>query len=94
MYKDEASAEDYGDWVEDVMGGGGSGGCGGQELDENDDDKDGDGSSNDERRWQQRWQWQQRQWQDDITNEHGLLKGGATLKRWAREAMNAETIDL
>ena len=29
MYDDEASAEDYGDRVDDVMGGGGSSGCGG-----------------------------------------------------------------
>jgi len=29
MYDDEASAEDYGDRVEDMMGGGGSGGRGG-----------------------------------------------------------------
>ena len=29
MYGDEASAEDYGDQVEDMMGGGGSGGRGG-----------------------------------------------------------------
>jgi hypothetical protein len=29
MYDSEASAEDYGDRVEDVMGGGGSGGRGG-----------------------------------------------------------------
>ena len=29
MYDDEASAEDYGDRVKDMMGGGGSGGRGG-----------------------------------------------------------------
>ena len=61
MYDGEASAEDYGDQVEDVMGGGGSGGRGGRGLDEDDDDNDGDGSSNNERRWQQRRQWRQRQ---------------------------------
>ena len=54
VYDGEASAEDYGDRVEDVMGGGGSGGRGGRGLDEDDDDNDGDGSSDDERRWQQR----------------------------------------
>ena len=56
MYDGEASAEDYGDRVEDVMGGGGSGGRGGRGLDEDDDDNDGDGSSDDERRRQQRHQ--------------------------------------
>ena len=54
MYDGEASAEDYGDRVEDVMGGGGSGGRGGRGIDEEDDDNGGDGSSDDERRWQQR----------------------------------------
>ena len=49
MYDDEASAEDYGDRVEDVMGGSGSGGRGGQGLDKDDDDNDGEGSSDDER---------------------------------------------
>ena len=49
MYDNEASAEDYGDRVEDVMGGGGSGGRGRQGLDEDDDNNDGDGSSDDER---------------------------------------------
>ncbi len=54
MYDNEASAEDYGDGVEDVMGGGGSGGSsrrggrGGRGLDEDDDDNDGDGSSDDD----------------------------------------------
>ena len=48
IYDGEASAEDYGDRVEDVMGGGGSGGRGGRGLDEDDDDNDGDGSSDDE----------------------------------------------
>ncbi len=56
MYDGEASAEDYGDRVEDIMGGGGSGGRGGRGLDEDDDDNDGDGSSDDERRRQQRHQ--------------------------------------
>ena len=54
MYNDEASAEDYGDRVEDVMGGGGSGRRGGRGLDEDDGNNDGDGSSDDERRRQQR----------------------------------------
>ena len=54
MYDGEASAEDYGDRVEDVMGGGGSVGRGGRGLGKDDDDNDGDGSSDDERRWQQR----------------------------------------
>jgi hypothetical protein len=53
MYNNEAPAEDYGDRVEDVMGGGGRGGCGGQGLDEDDDHNDGDGSSDDERQRQQ-----------------------------------------
>ena len=53
MYDGEASAEDYGDRVEDVIGGGGSGGRGGLGLDEDDGDNDGDGSSDDERRRQQ-----------------------------------------
>jgi hypothetical protein len=61
MYDGEASAEDYGDRVEDVMGGGGSGGRGGRGLDEDDDDNDGDGNSDDEQRRQQRRQWRQRQ---------------------------------
>jgi hypothetical protein len=54
IYDGEASAEDYGDRVEDVMGDGGSGGRGGRGLDEEDDDNGGDGSSDDERRRQQR----------------------------------------
>jgi hypothetical protein len=53
MYDGEASAEDYGDRVEDVIGGGGSGGRGGLGLDEDDGDNDGDSSSDDERRRQQ-----------------------------------------
>jgi len=59
-YDDAASTEDYGDRVEDVMGGGGSGGRGGRGgLNEDDDDNDGDGSIDDERRRQQRRQrWQ------------------------------------
>ena len=61
MYNGEASAEDYGDRVEDVMGGGGSGGRVGRGLDEDNDNNDGDGSSDDERRWQQRRQRWQRQ---------------------------------
>ncbi len=48
IYDGEASAEDYGDRVEDAMGGGGSGGRGGRGLDKDDDDNDGDGSSDDE----------------------------------------------
>ncbi len=48
MYDGEASAEDYGDQVEDMMGGGGSGGRSGQGLKEDDDDNDGDGCSDDE----------------------------------------------
>ena len=49
MYGDdgEASAEDYGNREEDVMGGGGSGGRGGRGLDKDDDDNDGDGSNDD-----------------------------------------------
>ena len=43
IYDGEASAEDYGDRVEDVMGGGGSGGRGGRGLDEEDDDNGGGG---------------------------------------------------
>ena len=54
IYDGEASAEDYGDQMEDVIGGGGSGGRGGRGLDEDDDD-------NDERRQQQRRQRRQRQ---------------------------------
>ena len=54
MYDGEASAEDYGDRVGDVMGDGGSGGRGGQGLNEDDDHNDGDGSSGNERRQQQR----------------------------------------
>jgi hypothetical protein len=46
MYDGEASAEDYGDQVENVMGGSGSGGRGRQGLDKDDNDNDGDGSSN------------------------------------------------
>ena len=49
MYDGEASAEDYGDRVEDVMGGGGSGGRGRRGLDEEDDNNGGNGSSDDER---------------------------------------------
>jgi hypothetical protein len=45
MYGGEASAEDNWDRVEDVMGGGGSGGRVGRGLDEDDDDNNGDGSS-------------------------------------------------
>jgi hypothetical protein len=56
MYDGEASAEDYGDQVEDVMGGGGSGGRDGRGLDEDDSDNDGDSSSDDIRRRQQRRQ--------------------------------------
>ena len=48
MYDGEASAEDYGDRVEDVMGGGSSGGRGGRGLNKDDDDS-GDGSSDNER---------------------------------------------
>ena len=94
MYNGEASAEDYGDRMEEVMGGGGSSGDGGRGLDKDNDDNGGDGSSNDKRRRGQRRQRRQRQVRDDSTNEHGLGKGGATLTRRAREAMNAETIDL
>ena len=61
MYDGEASAEYYGDQVEDVMGGGGSGGRGGRGLDEDDGDNNGDGTSNDKRRRQQRRQLWQRQ---------------------------------
>jgi len=53
MYDNEASAEDYGDRVEDVMGGGCSSGRGGRGLDKDDDDNDGDGSSDDKQRRQQ-----------------------------------------
>ena len=49
MYNGEASAEDYGHQVEDVMGGGGSGVRGGRGLDEDDDNNYGDGSSDNER---------------------------------------------
>ena len=60
MYDNEASAEDYGDRVEDVMGGGGSGGHGRRGLDKEDNDNDGDGSSDNKQRWQQQQQrWQQ-----------------------------------
>ena len=48
MYDGEASAEDYGDRVEDVLGGGGSGERGGRGLDEDDGDNDGD-----DERWRQ-----------------------------------------
>ncbi len=61
MYDGVASEDGYGDRVEDKMGGGGSGGRGERGLDKDDDENDGDGSSNDERRWQQRRQWWQRQ---------------------------------
>ncbi len=57
MYDNEASAEDFGDRVEDVMGGGGRGGRGGRGLDKDDDHNDGNGSSDDERQRQQRRQW-------------------------------------
>ena len=53
MYDGEASAEDYGDRVEDVMGGGGSGGRGGRGLGEDNDDNNGGSSSDDKQRWQQ-----------------------------------------
>jgi hypothetical protein len=53
MYNGEVSVENYGDRVEDMMGGGGSGGRGRRGLDKDDDDNDGDGNSDDERRWQQ-----------------------------------------
>jgi hypothetical protein len=53
MYDGEASAEDNGDRVEDVMGDGGSGGRGGRGLDKDDDHNDGNGSSNNKRRRQQ-----------------------------------------
>ncbi len=49
IYDGEASAEDYGDRVEDVTGGGGSGGRGGRGIDEEDDNNGGNGSSDDER---------------------------------------------
>ncbi len=61
MYDNEASAENYGDRVEDVMCGGGRGGRGGRGLDEDDDHNDGDGSSDDEQQWQQQRQRRQRQ---------------------------------
>ncbi len=61
MYDNEASAEDYGDRVEDVMGGGGRGGRGGRGLDEDDNHNDGNGSSDNERQRQQRRQRRQRQ---------------------------------
>ena len=48
MYDGEASAEDYGDQVEDVIGGGGSGERGRQGLDEDVDNNGGFGSSNNE----------------------------------------------
>ena len=48
MYDGDASAEDYGDRVEDVMGGGGSGGCDGQGLDEDNGDNGGSGSNDNE----------------------------------------------
>jgi hypothetical protein len=44
------AAEDCGDWVEAVMGDGGSSGCGGQQLHDNDDDDPG--SNNDDGRRQ------------------------------------------
>ena len=49
MYDGEVSSEDYGDRMEDVMGGSGSSGGGGQGLDEDDDKNGGNGSSNDKR---------------------------------------------
>ena len=61
MYDGEASAEDYGDQVEDVMGGGGSGGRSRRGLDKDNDDNNGDGNIDDERQWQQQRQWRQRQ---------------------------------
>ena len=61
MNDDEASAEDYGDQVKDVIGGGGSGGRSRLGLDKDDDDNDGNSSSDDEQRRQQRRQWRQRQ---------------------------------
>ena len=57
----DASAEDYGDKAEDVMGGSGSDGRGGRGINNNDGDNNGDVSSNDERRRQQRQQRRQRQ---------------------------------
>jgi hypothetical protein len=45
MYDGEASAEDYGDQVKDVMGSDGSGGHGGRGFDEDNDDIGGDSSS-------------------------------------------------
>ncbi len=52
MNDGEASAEDYGDGVEDVISGSGSGGRGGRGLDEDDDNNCGDGSSDNEQRRQ------------------------------------------
>jgi len=49
MYDGEASAEDYGDRVENVMGGGGSGGRSGRGLNkDNNDNNSGNGSCDDE----------------------------------------------
>ena len=55
MYDGEASAEDYGDRVEDVMGGGGSGGRGGRGRgkDKDEDNNNGNGISDNGRRRQQ-----------------------------------------
>ena len=52
IYDGEASAEDYGDRVEDVMGGGGSSGRSGRGLNEDNNDNDGDDNSDDEQRQQ------------------------------------------
>jgi hypothetical protein len=55
MYDGEASAEDFGDRVEDVMGGGGSGGRGGRGRgkDKDEDNNNGNGISDNGRRRQQ-----------------------------------------
>ena len=55
MYDGEATAEDYGDRVEDVMGGGGSGGRGGRGRgkDKDEDNNNGNGISDNGRRRQQ-----------------------------------------
>ena len=55
MYNGEASAEDFGDRVEDVMGGGGSGVRGGRGLgkDKDEDNNNGNGISDNKRRRQQ-----------------------------------------
>ena len=59
MYDGEASAEDYGDRVEVVMGDGGSGGRGGEDLTKTTTTNNGDGSSDNKQRRQQRWQRRQ-----------------------------------